>query len=254
MLRKLLITALFAASFTACLNDNTPKTNSADGLSSSESIPPSLYDTTASASAEATRSVSDRESMAAQNDRDETSKAEKIAARKAANQAAKKKAAEDAQKNKKSKADNPKIPTKSVTTAPKTDKKGGKPAKEIGSTIPVGTDKVKKRDGRDDVFVRSEVVPTYAGGEAAMIKYLQKNLRYPVVAKENGIKGTVFVQFVVEKDGLVDDVTVVKGVDKYLDTEAKRVVSAMPKWSAGQQNGKAVAVQYVLPVKFELVE
>jgi periplasmic protein TonB len=257
MLRKLVVIALFAASFTACLNDNKPKTSGADALSSAESVPPSIYDTTATM-ADATRAVSEKENIAAaQPKTDAASDAKKIAARKAAVEAAKKKAAEDAKKKEAEaakKSEKPKTPTKPVITAPKPDKKGGKPAKEIGTAIPIGTDKVKKRNGKDDVFVRSEVAPTYAGGESAMIKYLQKNLRYPVIAKENGVKGTVFVQFVVEKDGKVDDVTVVKGVDKLLDAEAKRVVTAMPKWSAGQQNGKAVAVQYVLPVKFDLVE
>jgi TonB family protein len=254
MLRKLVVIALFAASFTACLDDKTPKTTG-EGLSSSETIPPSIYDTTATnATAESTRAVSDKEGIAAQQNTDAASDAKKIAARKAAVENAKKKAAADAKKANTPKTDKPKAPAKPVITAPKTDKKGGKPAKEIGTAIPIGTDKVKKRNGRDDVFVRSEVAPAYAGGEAAMIKYLQKNLRYPVIAKENGVKGTVFVQFVVEKDGKVDDVTIVKGVDKLLDAEAKRVVAAMPKWTAGQQNGKAVAVQYVLPVRFDLVE
>jgi periplasmic protein TonB len=255
MLRKLVVIALCAASFAACLNDNKPKTSAADALSSSESIPPSISDTTTTTAGDATRAVSEKESIAAaQPKTDAASDAKKIAARKAAVENAKKKAAEDAKKSEKPKVEKPKAPAKPVITAPKPDKKGGKPAKEIGSAIPIGTDKVKKRNGKDDVFVRSEVAPAYAGGEAAMIKYLQKNLRYPVIAKENGVKGTVFVQFVVEKDGKVDDVTVVKGVDKLLDAEAKRVVAAMPKWTAGQQNGQAVAVQYVLPVRFDLVE
>ncbi len=202
MLRKLVVIALFAASFTACLDDNKTKTSAADGLSSSESIPPSIYDTVAiAAAAESTRAVSDKESIVAQQNSD----AKKIATRKAAAEAAKKKAAEDAKKTGTvAKTDKPKTPAKPVITAPKTDKKGGKPAKEIGSAIPIGTDNVKKRNGRDDVFVRSEVAPAYMGGEKAMVKYLQKNLRYPIIAKENGTKGTVFVQFVVEKNGVVD--------------------------------------------------
>ena len=132
--------------------------------------------------------------------------------------------------------------------------KPGQMTKNPGAMIPTAPDNVKKRNGRDDVFVRSEVAPAYPGGEAAMMKYLQKNLKYPMAAKENGVKGTVYVQFVVEKDGKVDDVVVSKGVDKSLDAEAKRVVSAMPKWAAGKQAGQSVAVQYVLPVKFDLVE
>ena len=174
MLRKLVVIALFAASFTACLNDDKPKTSAADGLSSSESIPPSIYDTVAiAAAAESTRAVSDKESIVAQQNSDANSDAKKIAARKAAAEAAKKKAAADAKKAGTVKTDKPKAPAKPVVTPPKTDKKGGKPAKEIGSAIPIGTDNVKKRNGRDDVFVRSEVAPAYAGGEKAMIKYLQ---------------------------------------------------------------------------------
>jgi periplasmic protein TonB len=142
-----------------------------------------------------------------------------------------------------------------VVALPKVDKKGDKKPKDATAAgLPKTTENVKKRDGRDDVFVRSEVAPLYLGGEAAMMKYLQKNLKYPTISKENGVKGTVFVQFVVEKDGKVDDVTVLKGVDNLLNAEAKRVVAAMPKWAAGQQNGRAVAVQYVLPVKFDLIE
>ena len=137
--------------------------------------------------------------------------------------------------------------------APKPDKKGGKPTKG-NEVVPKTTENVKKRTGKDDVFVRSEVAPLYLGGESAMMKYLQRNLKYPVISKENGVKGTVYVQFVVEKDGKVDDVTVLKGVDNLLNSEAKRVVSAMPKWAPGQQNGKSVAVQYILPVRFDLVE
>jgi periplasmic protein TonB len=116
------------------------------------------------------------------------------------------------------------------------------------------TDNVVKRAGRDDVFVISEVAPSYPGGEKAMMKYLRSNIKYPKKAKEEGVKGTVFVKFVVEKDGLVDDVVVSKGVHPLLDAEAKRVVNAMPKWVAGKQNSRAVAVQYTLPVKFDLIE
>lgn len=129
-----------------------------------------------------------------------------------------------------------------------------KPAKPAVPTPPNKNGKVKKRTGKDDVFEISEVKPMYPGGDAAMMKYLQKNIKYPIQAKEQGAKGTVFVRFVVEKDGSVSDVTVAKGVNPLLDAEAQRVVKSMPKWAAGKQNGTNVAVQYTLPVKFELVE
>ena len=112
---------------------------------------------------------------------------------------------------------------------------------------------IVKRPGRDDVFTISEVAPTYPGGEKAMMKYLQKTIKYPNEAKEKGIKGTVFVEFVVEKDGTVDDVLVKKGVNPLLDKEAVRVVNLMPKWTPGKQNGNLVAVRYTLPVKFDLI-
>lgn len=112
---------------------------------------------------------------------------------------------------------------------------------------------IVKRPGRDDVFTISEVAPAYPGGVNAMMKYLQKNIKYPTEAKEKGIKGTVFVEFVVEKNGTVDDVLVKKGVNSLLDKEAVRVVTGMPKWTPGKQNGNLVAVRYTLPVKFDLI-
>jgi periplasmic protein TonB len=110
------------------------------------------------------------------------------------------------------------------------------------------------RNGKDDVLTISDIKPSYIGGDAAMMKYLSKNIKYPAIARENGIKGTVFVKFVVEKNGTVSEVSVAKGVDPSLDAEAKRVVSSMPKWTPGKQAGQAVAVQYTLPVKFQLVD
>lgn len=249
MFRKLIVIALIVTAFTACTDDKKP------AAAISESLPPSITDTLRAD--DATRAVSDKEMLAAKqpSKADITAEAKreakKEAARKAALDAAKKKAVETAKKG-----DKPKVttPAKPVKAAPKTDKKGGMPTKSVGAVIPKSTENVKKRTGKDDVFVRSEIAPLYLGGEEAMIKYLQKNLKYPVISKENGVKGTVYVQFVVEKDGKVDDVVVLKGVDNLLNAEAKRVVAAMPKWAPGVQSGKAVAVQYVLPVKFDLVE
>lgn len=94
--------------------------------------------------------------------------------------------------------------------------------------------------------------PSFPGGDAAMYQWLSKNLQYPPIAQENGISGTVVVQFVVEKDGSVNGVKVVRGKDPSLDKEAVRVVSKMPKWNPGKQNGQHVRVWYTLPVKFQL--
>ena len=85
-----------------------------------------------------------------------------------------------------------------------------------------------------------------------LYKYLAENIKYPQMAKESGIQGRVFVTFVVEKDGRVTDVRVLRGIGGGCDEEAIRVVQNMPKWTPGKQRGKSVRVQYNLPVKFTL--
>ena len=97
-----------------------------------------------------------------------------------------------------------------------------------------------------------EEMPQFPGGQAALLEYLAKNIKYPVVAEENGIQGRVIVTFVVERDGSITDVKVVKSVDPSLDKEASRVVKAMPRWQPGKQNGSAVRVKYTVPVQFKL--
>ena len=99
-----------------------------------------------------------------------------------------------------------------------------------------------------------EQMPTFPGGEGEMMKFIQKNVQYPQVEKEAGISGTCYVTFVVEKDGSITDVKVLRGVSggPGCDKEAKRVVAAMPSWKAGKQNGREVRVQFNLPIKFTL--
>ena len=99
-----------------------------------------------------------------------------------------------------------------------------------------------------------EQMPTFPGGEAEMMKYIQKNVQYPQVEKEAGISGTCYVTFVVEKDGNITDVKVLRGVSggPGCDREAIRVVKSMPNWKAGKQNGREVRVQFNLPIKFTL--
>jgi len=84
------------------------------------------------------------------------------------------------------------------------------------------------------------------------MQYLNSNIKYPVVAQENGVQGRVVVSFVVEKDGSITDVRVVRSVDPSLDREATRVVKSMPHWIPGKQNGSAVRVKYNVPVSFKL--
>ena len=103
------------------------------------------------------------------------------------------------------------------------------------------------------VFVVVESMPEFPGGQQALFKYLSENVKYPVIAQENGIQGRVICQFVVNKDGSIVDVEVVRsGGDPSLDKEAVRVNKSMPKWKPGKQRGKAVRVKYTVPVNFKL--
>lgn len=105
----------------------------------------------------------------------------------------------------------------------------------------------------EEIFTIVESMPEFpGGGQEALFKYLQKEMKYPQIAKENGIQGTVFVNFVVGKDGKIRDVKILRGVNKMLDEEAVRVVKAMPAWKPGKQRGKNVSVSYNLPIKFTL--
>ena len=105
---------------------------------------------------------------------------------------------------------------------------------------------------REIIFRHVEQMPEFPGGEAALMKFINENLRYPATAIENGIQGRVTVQFVVKKDGSVDDVTVLHGVDSALDQEAIRVCKTLPKFIPGKQNGQPVNVWFTLPIFFRL--
>ena len=112
-----------------------------------------------------------------------------------------------------------------------------------------------KEDEEDEevVFVVVETMPEFPGGQQALFKYLSENVKYPVIAQENGIQGRVICQFVVNKDGKIVDVEVVRsGGDPSLDKEAIRVIKSMPPWKPGKQRGKAVRVKYTVPVNFRL--
>ncbi len=102
------------------------------------------------------------------------------------------------------------------------------------------------------VFDVVEEMPSFPGGQGALMQYLGSNIKYPVVAQENGVQGRVIVGFVVEPDGSISGVNVMRSVDPSLDKEAMRVVKSMPKWKPGKQNGSAVRVKYTVPVVFRL--
>lgn len=104
----------------------------------------------------------------------------------------------------------------------------------------------------DKVFLTVEQAPEYEGGLKEMYKFIQKNLRYPAKARRMNIEGSVFVSFVVERDGSIADVQIIKGIDPDCDTEAVRVIGMMPNWNPGKQGGRPVRVRFVLPIKFKL--
>lgn len=110
----------------------------------------------------------------------------------------------------------------------------------------------KQEAEQNKVFDVVEQQPQFPGGMGALNQWLGSNIKYPAMAVENGIEGRVIVQFVVERDGSVSGVHVVRGVDPSLDKEATRVVAQMPKWIPGKQNGSAVRVKYTVPVTFRL--
>ena len=109
-----------------------------------------------------------------------------------------------------------------------------------------------KPEVSNKVFDVVEEMPSFPGGQAALMSFLSSNIKYPVVAQENGVQGRVIVGFVVERDGSITDVKVMRSVDPSLDREAQRVVRAMPRWKPGKQNGSAVRVKYTVPVVFRL--
>ncbi|MAO01689.1 MAG: hypothetical protein CMD05_02000 [Flavobacteriales bacterium] len=97
-----------------------------------------------------------------------------------------------------------------------------------------------------------ENMPEFPGGDLGLMKYIQKNVRYPAIAKEYNITGKVYISFIVDKQGSVTNVKVVRGVDKNLDEEAVRVVKSLPKYKPGKQRGKPVRVMFTIPINFTL--
>jgi protein TonB len=103
-----------------------------------------------------------------------------------------------------------------------------------------------------EIFMYVEQMPEFPGGQVELLKYLQKNLRYPAAARENGIEGKVVLQFVVDESGKISEIQTVRDIGGGCAEEAIRVVRSMPPWKAGKQNGNAVKVYFKLPVTFKL--
>ena len=113
---------------------------------------------------------------------------------------------------------------------------------------------VENSEGQDcdSIYIVVETMPQFPGGPNELMKYLSENTKYPESAKANKIEGRVFVSFVIEKDGSVTNAEVMRGIDKECDAEAVRVVSSMPKWQPGTQNGEAVRCRFTVPFIFKL--
>lgn len=103
-----------------------------------------------------------------------------------------------------------------------------------------------------EIFTIVEEMPTFPGGEQALLEYMAKNTKYPPLARENGLQGIVVVTFVVDERGRIKDAQVLRGIGGGCDEEAMRVVQSMPHWKPGKQRGMAVRVQYNLPFRFTL--
>ena len=123
---------------------------------------------------------------------------------------------------------------------------------DIAVATPPPPPPAPKPEVSNKVFDVVEEMPSFPGGQGALMSFLNSNIKYPVVAQENGVQGRVIVGFVVERDGSITDVKVMRSVDPSLDREAQRVVRAMPRWKPGKQNGSAVRVKYTVPVVFRL--
>ena len=111
------------------------------------------------------------------------------------------------------------------------------------------TTQTRKDTATDDkVYEVCEQMPIFEGGDAALLKYLRENLKYPDKTKDRGVQGRLVIGFIVEKDGSLTDVKVLRPVDIDLDAEVLRLVKGMPKWIPGRHNGQRVRVRYLLPI------
>lgn len=111
---------------------------------------------------------------------------------------------------------------------------------------------VAEESDDDKIFYAVEQQAEFPGGTAAMYKFLNKNQKYPASARRMGVEGKVFVKFIVDREGAISNIEIVKGINADLDNEAIRLIKIMPPWKPGKQNGRSVKSQFVLPVYFKL--
>lgn len=123
---------------------------------------------------------------------------------------------------------------------------------EVQEYEPIQINREDEEEEEEEIFMVVEDQPQFPGGEEARQRFLEENLRYPQMAREAGIQGTVFVTFVVEPDGSVTNVEILRGIGGGCDEEAIRVVRQMPSWEPGRQRGQAVRVQFNMPIRFRL--
>ena len=105
---------------------------------------------------------------------------------------------------------------------------------------------------KEQVFTFVEQMPAFPGGEQAMYKYIKETLRYPEEAMDEGLEGRVYIKFIVSETGEIKDVMPAKPAEKSLQDEAIRIISSMPNWTPGKQNGRAVSVYFTLPISFKI--
>lgn len=124
------------------------------------------------------------------------------------------------------------------------------PTEELLPVVP----EIKEEALIDDQtpIIAPEIMPEFPGGLEGLLGFLSRNIRYPALARQNGIQGRVYLSFVVEKDGTVSTIQILRGIGGGCDEEAIRVVENMPRWTPGRQNGRPVRVIYNLPVRFSL--
>lgn len=115
-----------------------------------------------------------------------------------------------------------------------------------------GLAQTKADQPSNEIFSVVEQMPEYPGGQEKLVKYLQENIIYPEKALKAGKQGTVYIKFIVEKDGTITNVQIMKGFDAECDEVAKKIVLMMPKWNPGKQRGENVRVAFILPVRFQL--
>jgi|TARA_B110000495_G_scaffold203704_1_gene228942 protein TonB len=123
---------------------------------------------------------------------------------------------------------------------------------EIEETETDENEIVEIEEDDEEIFMVVENMPLFPGGDLGLMKFIQKNVKYPAIAKEYNITGKVYVSFIVDRQGKVTNVKIVRGVDKNLDAEALRVVSSLPRYTPGKQRGKAVRVMFTIPINFTL--